>query len=166
MARTASAYVSDIILGTTGDVISRDRQREAIRRYAAENGIEITAWFEDEAYNADVMSRDGIRSLLAGAGLSGSGRPCDCVLVERVWSLSRNWSVLEGFMRELRQKGMKVEAATLLWDCTSQRARHFYSPSRPTKAWAAEPVAATAAVHIHKPKRLYFAHLAHRPARA
>ncbi len=159
MSRRALAYVSDVILGTTGDVIGRDAQRQAICRHARENGIAIAAWFEDEAYNLDVMSRAGIRKLLESG-------PCDCVLVERVWALSRNWGVLEGFMKELGRRGMRLESATLLWDCTSQRARHFHSDTKAKKAWAPEPVAAAAPVRIRKPDRLFFADLAHRPSRA
>lgn len=159
MTRRALAYVSDVILGTTGDVISRDVQRQAIRRHAAENGIEIAAWFEDEAWSADVMSRAGIRKLL-------DADACDCVLVERVWSLSRNWGVLESFMKQLVRRGMRLESATQLWDCTSQRARHFYSAKKPKRVWATEHMTVIKPVHIKRPERLFFAHLAHKHSRA
>ncbi len=159
MTRRALAYVSDVILGTTGDVISREVQRQAIRRHASENGIEIVAWFEDEAWSAEVLSRDGIRKLLAAEA-------CDCLLVERVWSLSRNWSLLEGFMKELRGKGMRLESATLLWDCTSQRARHFYAEKKPKKPVAIEHMTVMRPVRIKKPEHLFFANLVHKHSRA
>jgi DNA invertase Pin-like site-specific DNA recombinase len=133
MARTAVAYVSDVILGRTGEVIGRDVQRAAIRRYAEENGIEIIAWFEDEAYNADVLSRGGIRELLVCA------KAGDRVLVERVWALSRSWSVLERLLEELRRRGLRLESATLLWDCTSQRARHFEAERKPRRLGGGPP---------------------------
>jgi len=162
MARTAIAYVSDVILGRTGEVISRAAQKEAIRRHADASGIEIVAWFEDEAYDEEILTREGIRSLLA------SGKRCDCILVERVWALSRSWTLLEAFLGELGQRGMRLEAATTLWDCTSQRARHFYSDRKPRRPRVPRPdvVTAAARVRIKKPERLFFTDLVHRPAGA
>lgn len=161
MAGTAIAYVADVILGTTGEVIGREAQKEEIRRHAAENGIEIVAWFEDEAYNEDVLTRDGVRALLA------CDERCDTLLVERVWSLSRDWLVLEAFLRELALRGTKLECVSTLWDCTSQRARHFYSDRRKPKAARApvpQVVPAAVAVHLRKPERFFFSSLVHRPA--
>ncbi len=160
MTRRAFAYTSDVILGRTGEVISRATQRDAIARHAAESGIDVVAWFEDEAYNADVLARDGIRRLLERV------EPGDSVLVERVWSLSRRWPVLEPFLAELRRRGAQLESATLLWDCVSQRARHFGTERKPERAWAAEavPALATAKVAVEKPDRLFFADLRHRHA--
>ncbi len=161
MARTAISYVSDVILGRTGEVIGRVAQREGIRRYAADNGIEIVASFEDEAYNEDVLSRDGVRALLA------CDRRCDILRVERVWSLSRNWTALEPFLIELDRRGIRIEAATTLWDCTSQRARHFRADRKVAEreevlAAVAEPAAVR--TRIRKPERLFFSKLVHVPA--
>ncbi len=158
MARRALAYTSDVILGRTGEVISRASQRAAIARHAAENGIEVAGWFEDEAYNAEVLAREGIRRLLERV------EPGDTVLVERVWSLSRRWPVLEPFLAELRRRGGQLESTTVLWDCVSQRARHFGTERKPERAWAAEavPALATARVAIEKPERFFFSDLRHR----
>ncbi len=160
MTRRAFAYTSDVILGRTGEVISRVSQREAIARHAAASGIEVAGWFEDEAYNADVLAREGIRRLLE---CLKSG---DTVLVERVWALSRRWPVLEPFLAELRRRGAELQPATLLWDCVSQRARHFGTERKPQRAWAAEavPAAAAAPVSVEKPERLFFTDLRHRHA--
>jgi len=161
MAKTAIAYVADVILGRTGEVIGREAQKEEIRRHAAENGIEIVGWFEDEAYNEDIETRDGIRALLA------CDKRSDTLLVERVWSLSRDWQVLEAFLRDLVLRGIKVEAASTLWDCTSQRARHFYSDRRKPKAARVrvpQIVTAAVAVRIARPDHFYFSNLVHRPA--
>src|SRR5512147_2711610 len=103
MAKKAIAYTSDIILGRTGEVIGRSYQADLIRKYASENDIEILAWFEDEAYNEDVLSRPGIRALLA------FGRTYDIVLCERVWALSRSSLVLEPFFEELDDRRVKFE---------------------------------------------------------
>jgi DNA invertase Pin-like site-specific DNA recombinase len=161
MAGTAIAYVADVILGRTGEVIGREAQKEEIRRHAAESGIEIVGWFEDEAYNEDIATRDGIRALLA------SDKRCDTLLVERVWSLSRDWQVLEAFLRELALRGMKIEAASTLWDCASQRARHFHSERpkpRAARVPAREIVAAAAVVRLARPDHIFFSNLVHRPA--
>ncbi len=158
MAQRAVAYTSDVILGRTGEVIARAAQREAITCYAAENGIEISGWFEDEAYQADVLGRPGIDRLLACV------RPGDTVLVERVWSLSRRWPLLEPFLLELQRRGARLESARLLWDCISQRARHFGTERKPAHAWAEEAVPKAAASAIGKPDHLFFADLRHRHA--
>lgn len=120
MAKKAMAYSSDIVLGRTGEVVGRREQKELIRQYAEENDIEIVAWFEDEIYEEDVLARPGIQGLLA------SDTGCDCVLVERVWSLSRSPKEVRRFLKELDRQGARLESATVLWDCTSQMARWYY----------------------------------------
>ena len=55
--KKAIAYVSDIILGRTGEVIKRSCQVELIAQYAADNDIDIIGWFEDEMYNEDLLAR-------------------------------------------------------------------------------------------------------------
>jgi len=121
----AIAYVSDVILGQTGQVISREVQKELIRRYAEENHIEVVAWFEDEVYAEDFLHRPGVQELMK------SDMACDCLLVERTWSLSRDWNDLSAFMKELEAKSVKLESATLLWDCVSQKARQYYRNGAP-----------------------------------
>jgi DNA invertase Pin-like site-specific DNA recombinase len=159
-SRKAIAYVSDVILGRTGEVISREQQRAAIRQAVQESGVEVVAWFEDEAYNEDVLSRPGIQALLA------CEERCDTVLVERVWSLSRNWKVLEGFLTELKGRGVRLESTATLWDCVSQMARHFTTDGKRVKPVAAcELVAATEACRIRRPERFHFLNLGARGAR-
>jgi len=163
MKRKALAYVSDIILGGTGEVVSRQVQREAITRYAKDNDIEVVAWFEDEAYVEEVMDRPGIRALLA------CNEECDCLLVERVWAFSRRWKILQSFLQNLSRRNRKVEAATMLWDCVSQLCRNFYHEGRrPPKsgAGAQEVVEQRKTIKVRQPARPVFAALvrAHRVA--
>ncbi len=163
MKRRAMAYVSDVILGGTGEVVSRQAQREAIDRYARDNEIEVVAWFEDEAYVEEVMDRPGIRALLA------CKEECDCLLVERVWAFSRRWKILNGFLQELSSRNRKVETATMLWDCVSQLTRNFYHGGKkaPRVASAAgEMVEGRKAIKVRQPARPVFAALvrAHRGA--
>ncbi len=118
--KKAIAYVSDVILGRTGEVIGRDHQKEMINRFAAENGVEIVAWFEDEAYSEDILSRPGVRQLMA-CDLEHDG-----ILVERVWAFSRSWTLLQPFLADLKEDGQNLQSATQLWDCVSQQTRDFY----------------------------------------
>jgi len=155
--KKAIAYTSDIILGRTGEVISRSCQAELIKQYAVDNGIEIVGWLEDEMYNEDVLMRPGIQALLA------FDKPYDLVLCERVWALSRSMAVLEPFFKELDRRKVGFESATTMWDCVSQRCRRRFSPT--LRDVPASPPAVTRVerkrVHVLRPDRLRFAHLLH-----
>ena len=145
--KKAMAYSSDVIQMRSGEVISRAAQKEAIKKYAAENGIEVVGWFEDEAYEENVLSRPGVQKMVAA--LNG----CDTVLVERVWSFSRNVHALEKVYAELEKNGARVEAATELWDIASQKCRHRFSGKAPAApAVSARPAAAK----VHKPATVGF----------
>ena len=119
MTRRALAYTHDVILGRTGELISRAVQKEGIREYAQEHDIEISGWFEDEVYEENPLKRPGILQILS------CEIGCDCVLVERVWCLSRRWSVLRPLIDELDANGKRIESASWLWDCVSVIARHY-----------------------------------------
>ena len=150
--KKAIAYVSDVILGTTGEVISRADQKKKIEAYAAENGVEIAAWYEDAIYAESLFDRPGLKAMLADSS------DATVVLVERVWCLSRNWKELRDVMGRLEQKTARLESATTLWDCVSQMARHHYTTGglKPRAAVAVEVEAAAEAVRVRKPARLHF----------
>ena len=155
--KKAIAYTSDIILGRTGEIISRTCQAELIRQYASENGIEIVSWFEDEMYNEDILMRPGIQSMLA------FDEPYVLVLCERVWALSRSMATLEPFFRELDRRKAGFEAATTMWDCVSQRCRRRFSDTleelRPVQPVV--ELARAGKARVARPERLRFAHLLH-----
>lgn len=155
--KKAIAYTSDIILGQTGEIISRACQAELIRQYAADNGIEVVAWFEDEMYSEDLLMRPGIQSLLAFS------RPYELVLCERVWALSRSMAGLEPFFRELDRRKAGFESATTMWDCVSQRCRRRFSATLQEPRLTPPAAATTRAVkaRLARPERLRFAHLLH-----
>jgi hypothetical protein len=155
MTKKAIAYTSDIILGRTGEVISRSYQADLIKKHASEDDIEILAWFEDEAYNEDILTRPGIQGLLA------FGRPYDIVLCERVWALSRSTAVLESFFEELDSRRVKFEAATTMWDCVSQKCRRRFNPLRTPAPRPAVAVANTKEnrAHVRRPAHMHFASL-------
>lgn len=152
MKKKAIAYTSDVILGRTGEVISRKYQKELIRQFAENNNLEIVAWFEDERYEEDILARPGIQRMLAYDG------PCEVFLVERVWALSRKMATLTGFFKLLAQKKIRLETATYLWDCTSQMVRRQLSAgTAPAKVM--EPVMVTKEprkVAIRRPERFHF----------
>jgi DNA invertase Pin-like site-specific DNA recombinase len=154
--KKAIAYVSDIILGRTGEVIKRSCQVELIAQYAADNDTEIIGWFEDEMYNEDVLMRPGIRALLS------YDKPYDLVICERVWALSRSMATLEPFFKELDRRAVKLESATMMWDCVSQQCRRrFRGPARVKSRPAPAVAKSKAAEHasVARPARLHFAHL-------
>jgi hypothetical protein len=156
LMKKSLAYVSDIILGRTGEVIKRSCQVELIAQYASDNGIDIIGWFEDEMYIEDVLMRPGIKAVLA------YDKPYDVVLCERVWALSRSMAALEPFFRELDQRGVTFEAATTMWDCVSQKCRHRFSSAR----GQAQPARLVEAheehvkSHVSRPEHLHFQYLA------
>lgn len=149
--KTALAYVSDVILGRTGEVLTREEQKKAILAHAAANGINVIEIFEDDAYNEEILARPGIQKLLA------CKHGYDCVLVERVWSLSRNLKSLKGFYAKLEEKKAKLEAATTLWDVASQATRHYFA-GRKSLAAPAEKAAQAGmpGYKIAKPSRVHF----------
>lgn len=162
MDKKAIAYVADIILGNTGEVIPRDRQRAAIERHARDNGIEILAWFEDEVWTEDLLARPGIRALF------DCDADCGRILVERCWCLSRHWPELRQFLQVLERRNARLESATLLWDCVSQQARQYYrrTPIQAPAAAPAVPAPAPAAAprSVERPARLHFRGLRRKPA--
>jgi hypothetical protein len=123
MMKKAIAYVSEISLNCVNEVISKDYQKRQIIKHAAEEGIEIVAWFEDDNAGPDLMSRPGIKKLLE------FNEPYDLVLAERVWALSRNMETLERFFAELDRRAIVFDCATTMWDCTSQKCRHRFYPA-------------------------------------
>ncbi len=154
--KRAIAYVSDIILGRTGEVITRSSQVELIAQYAADNDIEIVGWFEDEMYNEVVLDRPGIKTLLS------CGSPFEVVLCERVWALSRSMGALEPFFRELDKRGVKLEAATLMWDCVSQQCRRRFrgvSKKTPPPPKPIEERREAERPRVSRPTHLHFEHL-------
>jgi DNA invertase Pin-like site-specific DNA recombinase len=154
--KKAIAYVSDIILGRTGEVIKRSCQVELIAQYASDKDTEIIGWFEDEMYHEDILKRPGIQALLS------YDKPYDMLICERVWALSRSMAALEPFFKELDRRGVKLECATLMWDCVSQQCRRrFRGPAR-AKPLPAPPVSAPKEAKrsdVARPAHLHFADL-------
>ena len=117
--KRAIGYVCEIPVPGTEMVISRESQIERIRKFAAKEGIELVAIYQDSAWTEDFTNRPGVQSLLDAPNY-------DCVLVERVWCFSRKMSELKPFVIELEKNNRELIASTCLWDCVSQQVRHRY----------------------------------------
>ena len=128
------AYVCDIPVPGTNEVISAADQKARILKHALKEGIEVVGFYEDEKFTEDYLDRPGVRQMLA------SHENVDQVMVERVWCLTRSRHELEALMGELDRKGTPLAATSYLWDCLSQMARHRYMGSAAKKPLT--PVAA------------------------
>jgi DNA invertase Pin-like site-specific DNA recombinase len=118
--KKAVAYVCAMTFPGTDIVISKDDQKQRIRRFAEREGIEIIAWYEDDAQGQDFMALPGVQQVL------NHGGHYDLLLVERVWVFSRNKSALFSFAEAVEKRGAEIAAAACLWDCLSQQIRHRY----------------------------------------
>ncbi len=158
MAR-AIAYVRDIVLGRSDEVLARAGQTGLIKQFAADNEVEVVAWFEDEACDdLNVLDRPGLRALLA------YDKPYDKILCERSWALSRSMTALEPFFKELeRRGGVQFESATSAWDRVSQqcRRRSRSLPPLPKAIWLQDKSKEPPHYHVAKPARLNFVNLVH-----
>lgn len=153
MKRKAVAYVSDIILGQTGEVIPCDEQLTRIRARAAADDVELVAVFRDELYEEDPTQRPGL------ARMCVCKMDVDVVLVDRVWAISRDWRVLRPFLKEMKECGVGLECASLLWDCVSQMTRNFFrsKPVRLPTCAAPEREKTVARAPVRRPAQLHFA---------
>ena len=152
MSKRALAYVGDIILGRTGEVISREYQKKLIELFAEENDIDIIEWFEDEMYSENVMERPGVKAML------DCDRDYEIVLVERVWCLSRSWPTLNPFFDELDRRNIEFKSAITMWDCVSQMARHRFDETLKQPTAKREKVIRKSLerVKIQRPKHFHF----------
>lgn len=118
--KTAVAYITDNLICPVQGVEGKEAQKESISRFANENGYEIVAWFEDELCTENVLERPGVLEML------DRKNDASTVLVDKVWSLSRDWSKLSRLYAEMDRRGLKLEAATTQWDGVSQMTRRHF----------------------------------------
>ena len=161
MMTKAVAYSIAMLCTESGDVIARGVQEERVKRFAADNGIEIVGWFEDETGEMDILKRPGIQAIFA------CGRQFDVVLCERAWVFSRSMADLEPFFQELDRRGLKLQSSTLLWDRVSQQCRRRSEslPVLPKLRVAHHTSARSRRYHVAKPARLNFVQLVHQGSR-
>ncbi len=156
MAR-AIAYIRDIVLSRAGGVITRTRQAELINQFAADNGVEIAAWFEDETGSEDILARPGIRALLAYP------EKYSLVICDRVRAFSHSMTALEPFFKELDRRNVGFESATSAWDRVSQQCRRRFNsaPILPRANQLPEKNSDRVRYRVARPVRLNFVYLVH-----
>ncbi len=96
---------------------SKANQKEAIKKYAEANGIEIVRWFYDEAKSGKNAERDELQNLLKTAvKMKGS---IDYVIVYKMNRASRDLeSYFSGIRTILYSKGIQIRSATEHFDDT------------------------------------------------
>ena len=122
------AYVCDIPIPGTNEVISKNDQKARILKYAQKEGIEVVSIYEDDNYSDDFMARPGVQRAL------NCNEIIDQIMVERVWCFTRSRKELDSLMGELDKKGVQLAATSYLWDCVSQQVRHRYMGTVAEKA--------------------------------
>jgi DNA invertase Pin-like site-specific DNA recombinase len=119
--KKAIGYVCDIPIQGTDMVITKEDQRMRLIKFAKKENLELVEICEDDCFTEEFMDRPGVRRML------NCGERYDCLLVERVWCLSRKRKNLDPFLAQLDQRGVEVVASSYLWDCVSQMVRHRYA---------------------------------------
>jgi DNA invertase Pin-like site-specific DNA recombinase len=86
------------------------RQLDAIRRYAAANGIRIVRTFREEGVSGatDLEDRPALMELLEALAANG----CKLVLVEALHRLARDLMVQETIIGDLRKRGYDIISVT------------------------------------------------------
>jgi len=142
----AIAYVNDPVFGPQGDALGVGRQTEAIKKYAADNGLEIIAWFEDQAPHNDVLTRPGIRRLLA------FDQPYERIICAQIKAVSNSLAGLRPFFEELDLRGVRLDPAVSQWDLVSQLSRRRFGslPYQP------RPRLMRGRYRVKKPAHMYF----------
>lgn len=87
-----------------------DRQREAIRSYAAAAGIEIAGWYEEQGVSGTIETTDRPAWAAMLAKLHSNG--VRAVLVEKLDRLARDLMVQEQGIATLRRGGFTLISAT------------------------------------------------------
>jgi len=139
--KRAVGYVCEIPVPGAEMVITKEEQLKRIQAYAAREGVELVAVYGDREPGENFAERDGVKAMLTGR------ENADCVLVERVWALSRKMAELKPFVEKLERKNMELWAATCLWDCVSQQIRHRYIGALAEKQRQAARAATPAELH-------------------
>jgi DNA invertase Pin-like site-specific DNA recombinase len=124
-------------------------QKEAIKKYAADNGIEIAWWFEDGNEADEAIARPGVKSMLEYTG------EYEMVLVEKVWAIGQRKGEVEPVFEKLEKLGKTVTAATEMWDFVSQYTRRRFNkelfqpvPYAPTEKFVLARAAAKAIARV------------------
>ena len=98
------------------------RQREAIKKYAAANGIQIKQWFEDSISGTkDMENRPALQDMLAALHANG----VRVVIVERLDRLARDLMVQEKIIGDFQHKKFELISTSEPDLCSTDPSRVF-----------------------------------------
>jgi DNA invertase Pin-like site-specific DNA recombinase len=99
------------------------RQREAIERFAAANGITITQWFEERGVclATELDNRPALQELVAALHSNGTR----LVLIEKLDRLARDLMVQETIIRDFRKDGFQIISTMEPDLCSDDPSRKF-----------------------------------------
>ena len=81
------------------------RQKEAVRKYAATNGVRIVRWFEDSVSGKkDLDNRPALQDLMAALHANGT----KLVLVEKLDRLARDLMIQESIVADLQRNQFEI----------------------------------------------------------
>src|SRR5438552_16878476 len=85
------------------------RQKSAIRKWAAANGVRIVRWFEDSVSGKkDLDNRPALQGLMAA--LHGNG--VTLVVIEKLDRLARDLMIQESIIADLQRNGFEIVPVT------------------------------------------------------
>lgn len=126
--KKAVGYVCAVPIPGTKGWVSKEEQKARLLSYAAKENVTLVCVYEDEAYTPEVLSRPGVKEMLA------CSEPFEAVLCERIWAFGRKNKDVEPLLAELDKREVKLAASTYLWDMVSQQVRHRYNEKLAARA--------------------------------
>ena len=83
------------------------RQREAIEKWAAVNGVEIVRWFEEKGVSGTLLDRPALSEMMVALMSNG----VRLVLIEKLDRLARDQMVQETIIQSLLKQGFEIQSA-------------------------------------------------------
>src|ERR1700733_6264682 len=80
-----------------------DRQRAAIQKFAAANGIQIVRWFSEEGVSGTLENRPALGEMMLALMSNGTR----CVVVERMDRIARDFWIQASVVRSILAKGFE-----------------------------------------------------------
>ena len=80
------------------------RQRAAITKWAAANGIEIVRWFEEKGVTGTIADRPALQQMMVALMSNG----IRTFLIEKLDRLARDFMVQEYIVRDCQSKGIEI----------------------------------------------------------
>jgi DNA invertase Pin-like site-specific DNA recombinase len=98
-----------------------DRQRAAIQKYAAANGIQIVRWFSEEGVSGTLENRPALGEMMLALMSNGTR----CVIVEKMDRIARDFWIQESVVRSILAKGFEFLSTAEPDLCSTDPNRKF-----------------------------------------